>query len=120
MGYVVGNLPLGLSLPNNISAKAFPNSCPGNQVCKIAGQDFIHGMLTGDPVFITKTVFLFVAKIFLIRASCSPGRLKLFLSLPSVSQSELVPTTRITASDCFAIFTASSSKFFGSGGLQPN
>ena len=48
---MVGSLPLGLSLPNNISAKAFPNSCPGNQVCKIAEHDFIQGMLTGDPVF---------------------------------------------------------------------
>ena len=107
-------------MPNNISANAFPNSCPGNQLCKIAGQDFIQGILIGDPVLITKTVFLLEAKIFSISTSCSPGRLKLFLSLPSVSQSEFVPTTRITASEFFASFTASSSKFVGSGGLQPN
>ena len=77
-------------------------------------------MLTGDPVFTTKTVFLFVAKILFTSASCLPGRLKLFLSFPSVSQSEFVPTTRTTASDCFAALTASSSKLFGSGGLHPN
>ena len=61
----------------------------------------------GAPLLLTTTVFEFTASTLAINSSCSPGKLKVSRSLPSVSQSSLVPTIKIHASDVLARRTAS-------------
>ena len=61
-GNEVGNLPEGLISPVIISTIALPNSCPANQVCKIASALSAQGIFTGEPVLRTTKVFGFTCK----------------------------------------------------------
>ena len=100
-----------------MSAVALPPSSPGYQVSRI---DSIfsssHVNVNGLPFTKTSTTGFPVASTALINCRCTPGISKvapstfspvvLFL-FPFSCRFELSPTTRITASACFAIFTAS-------------
>jgi hypothetical protein len=68
-GKVVGNLPEGLTSPKRTSAKEFPNSCPGNQHCKIALDWSTQGISQGAPVLRTTTEFLFISQILVTNSS---------------------------------------------------
>ena len=116
LGKVVGNLPEGFTKPVNISKRASPYSWPAYQDCKIDLALLTQGISTGEPVFRTIIALGLISKTFSISVFCSPGKLKSTLSFPSVSQSELVPTKRITSSTSLAMFKASSSKSILSGG----
>ena len=118
-GKVVGNLPDGLTSPDKISTKAFPNSWPANHVCTMALALFAQGIWTGEPVLIIKVVFWLASNIASINLFWLEGKLKSALSFPSVSQSELVPTTNITSSALAAVSTASLKISTWSGAWQP-
>ncbi len=57
-----------------------------------------HGIVTGEPVLSTTTVFGLAAATAATRSSCSPGRAIDVRSSPSVSQSSSVPTTTMATS----------------------
>ena len=57
-----------------------------------------HGIVTGEPVLSTTTVFGFAAATAATTSSCSPGRAIDVRSSPSVSQSSSVPTMTMASS----------------------
>ena len=56
-GYVIGSRPPGSTSPVSTSTRASPISWPGNHSCSTAGASASHGIVTGEPVFSTTTVF---------------------------------------------------------------
>src|SRR6476620_6778837 len=60
-GYVKGDLPDGLTLPNSTSATMLPSSCPGNHASRMAGPDVptsAGSIATPALSLSTKEVFL--------------------------------------------------------------
>ena len=97
-GNVIGSRPPGSASPVSTSTSASPISWPGNHSCRTAGTSSSHGIVTGEPVLSTTTVFGLAATTAATRSSWSPGSASDVRSSPSVSQSSSVPTMTIATS----------------------
>ena len=72
-GKVTGNLPLGVVLPNKISASALPPIVPGCQAYNTASDRFSSSLIiNGRPAMITVMSGLFVPLNILISSDCAP------------------------------------------------
>ncbi len=118
-GIVVGRRPDGSSSPKSTSTRASAISWPPNQICSTAGATSAQSLVTTDPELTTTTVRSLAAHTRRISSGWSPGRSIDSRSLPSVSQSRLVPTTSTTASAAVATATARSMRSSGVGARTP-
>ena len=118
-GIVVGRRPDGSSSPTRTSTRASAISWPPNQAWRTAGATSAQSLVTTDPELTTTTVRPLAAHTRRISSGWPPGRSIESRSLPSVSQSRLVPTTSTTASAVAAAATARSMRSSGDGVLTP-
>ena len=104
------SLPLGFTLPNNMSLIDSDVPSPPRYASRIAFDSFLNGIEITEPFWRTTQIFLLTLKISLKRVIWLRGKSIEVLSIPSHSWLSLKPKNKTTFSEFFAISIASINK----------